>query len=252
MRRGMFIAGLVVLVLGILLVVVGLVVQSGSQTQYVPGGSALSLTPNSVGSASLSLSWSGGSSSTEIYVATGTLACPPGGVVAQGQGASGSISATLSSGTTYYVLACTSSGAGASVDVSYTTSSFSILMLIGVIIAVLGAVVAVLGVRLKPRVRPVVSVSREPVSEVPAYTMPTPIGPDSQYSQPVPPVGVRPETPPPPARFMPASEPVPNSQTSPPPGGVRENVVCASCGTVNEPWITNCRKCRRPLSHTGG
>ncbi len=30
----------------------------------------------------------------------------------------------------------------------------------------------------------------------------------------------------------------------------RANLVCRNCGTVNEPWIVNCRKCHRPLQFT--
>ncbi|MCI4336409.1 MAG: hypothetical protein L3K17_04330 [Thermoplasmata archaeon] len=35
-------------------------------------------------------------------------------------------------------------------------------------------------------------------------------------------------------------------------GSQRPSLVCPKCGTVNESWLTNCRKCKRSLFSTGG
>jgi YVTN family beta-propeller protein len=40
------------------------------------------------------------------------------------------------------------------------------------------------------------------------------------------------------------------SAASAPPGGPRPQLICPSCGAPNEPWITYCRRCKRPLQTT--
>ena len=40
------------------------------------------------------------------------------------------------------------------------------------------------------------------------------------------------------------------ASSSPTPGTARPNLVCATCGTINEPWLTYCRSCKRPLLST--
>ncbi len=54
-----------------------------------------------------------------------------------------------------------------------------------------------------------------------------------------------------PASSTPARPTPPPAPVTPPAGGARANLVCPHCGTVNEPWLDNCRKCRRPLHSTG-
>ncbi|HZY92281.1 MAG TPA: YncE family protein [Thermoplasmata archaeon] len=77
---------------------------------------------------------------------------------------------------------------------------------------------------------------------------PEPILPPS-----APPVGVRPERPPPPSRFFsdPNAPTAPAARPAPPPGQARPALICSNCGTANEPWLNVCRKCKRALMSTG-
>jgi hypothetical protein len=45
-----------------------------------------------------------------------------------------------------------------------------------------------------------------------------------------------------------ANDPSPAAAKAP---GQRPYIKCASCGTMNEPWLHNCRWCKRPLESTG-
>jgi hypothetical protein len=154
MRRGLFVAGIVVLVLGIVLAGASLAIQAMSTSVSIPAGSADQLTPSGIGSTSVSISWSGADSSTTVYLISGSPTCSsPSGIVAHGAGASGSFSASLSSGTTYQLYAC-NSGAPVALNASYTTSGISILLLIGIIVAVIGVVITVLGLRARPKAKP--------------------------------------------------------------------------------------------------
>jgi hypothetical protein len=155
MRRGLFIGGIVLLLIGVALIGVGYYVNSASTSQTVPAGSVLSLTPSTIGSDSLSVSWSNAPTNTTVYLTTGTPVCAttPGGVVTSGTGTSGSFTASLSSGTTYNLYAC-SNGNGATADITYSATGFTYLMLIGIILAVVGALLMVLGLRGKPKAAP--------------------------------------------------------------------------------------------------
>jgi uncharacterized membrane protein len=148
MGRGMLIGGIVVAIIGVLLLAGGYAIQQSATSQTIPAGDALSLTPTSVGSASVSLSWSGASSTTAVYFTSGSANCPASGALASGTGASGKLTATLSSGTTYSVYAC--NGANyTTVSVSYTYSELSVLMIIGIVLLVIGIILAVLSRRRK-------------------------------------------------------------------------------------------------------
>ncbi|MGI0132581.1 MAG: YncE family protein [Thermoplasmata archaeon] len=66
-----------------------------------------------------------------------------------------------------------------------------------------------------------------------------------------------PPTPPPPrpapARVPPSSTPKVSSAAparGPVAGSARAPIKCSSCGTMNEPWLTNCRWCKRSLGST--
>lgn len=34
-------------------------------------------------------------------------------------------------------------------------------------------------------------------------------------------------------------------------GGARQPLICPNCGAANDPWLTNCKTCQRPLMTTG-
>ena len=259
MRRGLFIAGLVVLVLGVLLLAGGYyLVTAPTSVSITPcnGSGSCSegtLTTTGVGTASFSVSWSGASASTVVYLTTTPIASSscgsPAGVVAHGSGASGSFSASMSSGTSYYLFVCSPSSL---VTLTYSVVGISYLMIIGIVLAVVGALLAVLGYRAKARVPSAAPEEEAPMEEAPPYVVPEPITATSAPEPTREPIGVR-ATPPEPARYMPASAPEPGRASDAPASDTqgRPMKVCAKCGTVNEPWITNCRKCKRPLGSTG-
>ncbi|MHB8351252.1 MAG: hypothetical protein ACYDFT_00930 [Thermoplasmata archaeon] len=255
MRRGILIAGIVVLVIGILLLVLSFAVQASPQSTSMPVyPNYLSLTPTTIGSASVTVSWSAASAGTTVYLTFGTPTCAnPSSVVGQCRGASGSFSASLSPGNTYALYACSDAAGG---SLSTTTSGFSILGIIGIVVAVVGAIVAVVGVRARPKVATSTSAAPEEnaAPEASPYFVPRPMTAQEagSASTGTTPIGMQ-EGAQEPARFMPAYDPgspKPPS-TAPAPGEARPSRTCVFCGAVNESWITNCRKCKRPLSSTG-
>lgn len=148
MRKGRFIAGVVLLLIGIGLVGLSLAVNASTSSQTVPAGSAWVITPTSSSAVTADISWTANNASTQTYLVTGTAVCSdPTGVVASGSGASGSFSATLSPGGHYSLYAC--SGA------SYETAQFSMTIsggislgeIIGAVLLVLGGLLVFLGIR---------------------------------------------------------------------------------------------------------
>ena len=149
MRRGLFVGGVVVLLIGVLMVGLGYYVNANGTTTNVSAGQVLTLTPSTIGSASTSFKWSGAPSGATVYLITGTATCTsPSGVVASGSGSSGSFSASLSPGTTYSLYACTG-GSGAAASFTYSVSGISYLMLIGIIVLIIGIILLALGMRAK-------------------------------------------------------------------------------------------------------
>lgn len=149
MRRGLTIAGIVVLIIGVLLIGVGYAVNAMGTTTDVSAGRVLTLTPQTIGSASVQISWSGAPSGATVYLVSGTPTCSsPSGVIAQGSGATGSFGTTLSSGTTYSLYAC-NGGSGAAATFVYSSTGLTYLIVIGIVVAVIGAILLVLGARAK-------------------------------------------------------------------------------------------------------
>ncbi|MCI4369249.1 MAG: hypothetical protein L3K09_06790 [Thermoplasmata archaeon] len=268
MRKGLFIVGIVLAVIGAILAAVAFV--GPGQSVNIPPVSSQSaevLTVNFIGSGTVSLSWTGGSSGTTVEVyscsdsscsSSGALS-GGGNVVARGSGASGSIS-FASSGTSYY--AVIESGSAGGVTATAKLSGLTTLSLIGLILLVLGAIVAVLGWRLAPRV--VVAGEEEP--ETPEGSNVPPPGTYGS-SEPAPSTTSSGTYTPPPSVYTLPPQPEqaeegsgsgaavgPARMTTAPPTapGARPPVQCKNCGTWNEAWITNCRWCKRTLSSTGG
>lgn len=147
MGRGTVIAGVVLLVIGLLLIAGGYYVNAANKTASAAAGEVLTLSPSTLGSASLSLSWSGAGSGSTVYVITGTPTCTsPSGIVAQGSGDSGSLTASLSSGNTYSIYAC-NGGNGAAANFTYSATGLSYLMVGGIVLALIGVILAVVGRR---------------------------------------------------------------------------------------------------------
>jgi hypothetical protein len=285
MRRGLFIVGIVLLVVGAILFGWAFFTFASDSSQTVPNIQSQSIEtltpPPGFGTYTFSASWSGAPASTSVYVVPcSTSDCSTvaiGGAIASGSGSSGSLSATMSPGTTYAIFAAQSSGPATPVTVTYHFSGFTDLMLIGVIVLVLGVVIAVIGARLSPRVVPVpvATTTEEETTSAPAapYAIPAKITPSSATNSAPSTPAARPATPParaptPPVpapasladeepevgttpRFMPASSASDGTASPTSRTGSRPDRTCTFCGTVNEPWITNCRKCKRPLASTG-
>lgn len=151
MRRGIVIGGIVLVIIGLLAVGGGYAIGSASTTVTTPAGSVETLTPSTIGGGSISVSWTGAAAGDTIYLMSGTATCSgPSGVVAKGTGASGSFSASLSSGTTYSLYAC-SGASPAGATFTYSFSGISTLMLIGIVLAVVGALLLVAGFVAKPK-----------------------------------------------------------------------------------------------------
>lgn len=223
MRKGLVVVGIIVLIIGVLLAVVGL---PPAQSETLPAGGALEITPSTVGSDSVTVAWSGASDGTTVSIAACESGCQStGGVIASSTGASGSVSATLTSGTSYAIFETGSSGG---VSATVTQSGISILTIIGIVVLIVGLLLLVLGARSKPKMAAPAAPEPEMTAGVGTGMMGQP-NPDVQTT---------------------AYE-APTAQSGPVAGTARANLVCTHCGTVNEPWITNCRQCKRPLANTG-
>ncbi|MCI4335535.1 MAG: hypothetical protein L3K04_07930 [Thermoplasmata archaeon] len=141
---------------------------------------------------------------------------------------------------------------------SYTVSGLTLLLLLGIVLLIAGVLVLVLGALAKAKPKVVYEeeqeekfhigpMAKDPNAE-PAAAASTPPPPRPKPT--APPVEYRPERPAP-ARYMKETEPYAMPNEPPTAGSERPQLTCRKCGTVNEPWVTNCRNCKRPLSHTG-
>lgn len=151
MRRGLVIGGAVLLVIGVLVAGGGYAVKAGSSTAVIPAGSSFVISPVGLTGGPFSGSWSNAPAGTTVYLTNSKGNCfSPSGIVAQSSGSNGTISATLSLGTTYYVFACTS-GSPTSLTMTYTYNGLSYFVGIGIGLAILGAILLGLGARSKPK-----------------------------------------------------------------------------------------------------
>lgn len=258
MRKGILVVGVIVALLGVGLLLLGLAGLSTSTSMPSPQThQVLQITPGLVGSGSATLTWSGANSSFRFSVyqcsdssCNSQASSTP---LAEGAGASGSTSFDVSGGTTYAIVV-TSLVTSNSVPVTIALSGISVAELLGIIVLALGAVVAVLGFLLKAKPKRVAAAA--PAPEPMFVTKPfTGSQEASVTSVAPPPVRVEP-------RHEGSEKPVffeqPEGEAAaatgpsgPTPGSNRPPITCSHCGTLNEPWLVNCRKCRRPLSRTG-
>lgn len=221
MRKGLLVSGIVVLVLGAALAAYGFTFLN-SQAETVPAyPSYAEFSVPSIGSASVTISWSGAPSGTTVDVYRCSTGCASSeGFTASGSGSSGSVSFTAAQGQTYEIYA---QGASSGVPATVKVTAISILDLIGIVLIVLGAVLVLLGAVMKARApRPAAAEESMPVA--------ADAGADADTMVMAPP---------------------PAQPTAAPVAGQRPPITCSYCGTVNEPWLTNCRKCKRPLTTTG-
>ncbi|MCI4346384.1 MAG: hypothetical protein L3K07_06485 [Thermoplasmata archaeon] len=263
MHKGFLALGVVLAFVGAIMLIATLSGVDGANVAHpvaIPQwNSDLQFQVNTIGAATISIAWTGGSANTQVTLSTcSSSGCNlPGPPTAVGRGSSGSFTATVSPGTYLLWENFTTSG----VSGSYTVSGITVLLVLGFALLAPGAIFIVVGIvkKSKPKVvyedeeseqkfkigpmdRGAGSAGEAAVTAAPAPT-PAPVrrAPEVEY---------RPERAAPP-RFMKATEPYEMDSAPPVPGSERAQLVCTTCGTVNEPWITNCRSCKRPLSKTG-
>jgi hypothetical protein len=263
MRIGPLVAGVAALIVAALLLVLALL---GTSATVPQAGSYLEVSPHLIGSGTMTVSWSGATSTTQVGIYNcGSSACSftspsgcnglpctaAGGPVASGTGGSGSLHTQVQSGTNYAVV---QSGTAQPLSTSTSLLGLTYVLLIGIIILILGGLL--LGLSRgrsaprparapKPRAVRAPEPEMEPEEAETGYVdeegpseMATP-APRRTYVAP-PPTPEELEEPPEPE--PPAPMPSPTAQRAP--------IQCAKCGRLNEPWLTNCRYCRRPLTST--
>jgi uncharacterized membrane protein len=230
MRKGLFVVGIVLLLIG---AAVAGYANFRTAPETLTDTGVLEVTPFLIGSGTLTVSWSGASSSTTVSVydcsnnACAGASPPP--TLASATGASGSIAVSVSSGKTYGIA---ESGDANGVSANLGISGLSGLVLGGIILVIIGVLLVALSFRAKRARAAPVSMAAAPAVASDVYTSDTPMNTG----------GTGFESPP-------TTDPTAAAAAGV--TGGRANRVCTSCGTVNEPWLTNCRKCKRPLANTG-
>ncbi|MCI4317904.1 MAG: hypothetical protein L3J96_05140 [Thermoplasmata archaeon] len=159
MRRALFLAAIVVVVIGLAVVaytqltVVTIPIPQDPSAEIVSGFTI-------VGSAKASVHWSGGISSTvvQLYRCTDAACADPGTPIINGSGASGSVTFPIAAGTSYEI----NTTGGPPVNGSLTISGLTNLGVIGLILVASGVVLVAWSFRrpLPPR-----SEEREPFIE---------------------------------------------------------------------------------------
>ncbi|MHB1435102.1 MAG: hypothetical protein ACYCPN_04490 [Thermoplasmata archaeon] len=154
MRRGLVIGGVVLLVIGILVAGGGYALNAGRSKAAIPAGQVLVISPTGLSGGPFSGSWSGAPGGTTVYITTHRGSClAPSGVVATSSGSNGSVSVTLSIGTTYYVFAC-DLGTPTTITMTYTYNGLSYFVFSGIVLAVLGGILLGVGAAAKPKSPP--------------------------------------------------------------------------------------------------
>lgn len=244
-------------ILGVVIVLLGLVMvvlpYSGTFSATTTAPDMNSAVPNAFtaplyGSGSVKFTWSGAASNTTVtlYSCPNDPSCGSATsytglhVVGSGTGASGSFTAGITGGTTY-ILA--ENGTTGGLTLTYALSGLDLDAVLGIVVLIVGLVlIALPGPKVAPSAAPAASASATPAPEEVVYSVP----PSETNEAPVV------SAPPVPAVTAEEAEPYAVPSPAVPAGGSnRPPIKCANCGTMNEPWITNCRWCKRPLSSTG-
>ena len=107
MKRSWLAGSALLGILAVVLFLVALFVPFPEGSHTTTTGTAWSITPASGASSQVTVQWSGGVSSTQAYLTRSPPDCASiSGVLASGSGASGSFTALLDAGTTYWLVAC--------------------------------------------------------------------------------------------------------------------------------------------------
>ncbi|MCI4324673.1 MAG: hypothetical protein L3K00_02135 [Thermoplasmata archaeon] len=230
MRKGLVIVGAVLLIIGVL--AAGLTFQQTNTVAVPVAPSAAGATLNTLIDGTMTVSWSGGNSNEtfSVYDCPNADCASSGSAIAVGHGGSGSLSFAVDSGGTYAFSVTNGPGVTATVQ----TDGFVILTFVGIILAALGSFLLVVGIVAKPRVR---AAPMEVAPPAAAEAPPSFAGETAGQTWVAGPSG--PET------IMKARVETPQAAQ-----GSQQYIKCASCGTMNEPWLHNCRWCQRALEST--
>ncbi|MCI4321374.1 MAG: hypothetical protein L3K18_05830 [Thermoplasmata archaeon] len=225
MRIGLVIVGVILLVVGLL--AAGLTYQQTQTLSPLPEyPNAYEATLGSVTAGTMTIAWSGGNANSTVFVyQCSSSSCQSlGSPVAKGTGDSGTLKFSVTGGTT---IAIDATG-GSTISATVTTDGFVPFTFIGVGLAAAGAFLLVIGIMANRRIRaaPESYADAAPVQDAP----PAPLMP-GEVDQ---------------GHIMQAA-PAPAAAPAPGPG---QMIKCASCGTLNEMWLHNCRWCQRPLTTT--
>jgi hypothetical protein len=229
MRKGLVVVGVVLLIVGIL--AAGLTFQQTTQETIPSAPNALTVTLGTVVAGTMTVTWSGGvaGETFDVFECASSTCSDTGSPLATGHGDSGSLSFSVSSGTTYAFQV-----SGQAVSASVQINGFAILTIVGIILAAIGSFLLVIGIVAKPRVRAAPTEVMAPTAAAapPSFAGETPgqtwhTGPRGQET------------------IMKARVEAPQAAQ-----GTLQSIKCASCGTMNEPWLHNCRWCQRPLETT--
>jgi hypothetical protein len=189
MRRGRFLVGLVLLIIGALLIVLVLEVNGGSTTQTVPAGANWQLVPSpyTYTSSTALVHWSGGTSTTIVYLVSGTPTCYyPGGQVANGTGSSGTFSAALDPGTKYYLYACSGTTPATATFTVSVSGGINLLEILGGVAMFIGVLLILIGLMGRPTLQSIFEVGKlatpQPASIAP---VPSPFSAPAAESGPV-------------------------------------------------------------------
>jgi hypothetical protein len=227
MRKGLLVVGIILLIIGLL--AAGLTFQQSSSVTIPQSPSAEVATLGSVTAGSMTVSWSGGTSASVIDVYAGS-ACGSGSAVASGTGGSGSFTFSVTGGATYAL--CTT--AGPTVSATIQIDGFVPVTFVGIVLAAIGAFLLVVGIMAKPR-------TRAAPSEVAPATPAAGAGPRRAQMPSSPSASPEGDQ----GYIMQAAPVAPDVAQ-----GNRPMIKCASCGTLNQPWLHNCRQCQRALTST--
>ena len=253
MRRGLFIVGLVLAILGAGLLAWGVIqtMTSVSAPDFASTGSAPCVSfPSMVSSGPVTVSWSGADSSTSVHViefGPGGCSTPTGTTWTQ-NGSSGSLSFTAQVGNAYAITQTGNSGLTLNVQIGAITYT----QIIGAVLLVPGAALAGLGAGMRPKVRPEDAMAETaaapeetaetaPSASPAAYAAPPPPPPASGAAAPGAAVAG--------AAAGSAAASAPAAPAAPTDTG-RPPILCGHCGKWNEPWLSTCRYCKRPLMST--
>jgi ribosomal protein L40E len=257
------ILGIVVIVLGIAVLGIGFTSLT-APTAVAPELTSHSLsygtvTPSIYGGGSVMISWSGAASGTVVTLyscpsnpscSLSTLNVSQLDQIGSATGGSASFSASVNGGTTYVLL---ETGTAGGVSTTAQVTGITLSTILGIIIAVIGVVLVVLPVR-QPATTEEAAPAEEENLGVTMPDMPAPVVEATPARGPTrAPTPVAPEVTEAPPASMGMSAAEEQSETSAAQANARgrPNLTCRHCGAINEPWITNCRRCKRPLSNTG-